>query len=242
MASAKRGVDEAFAKLEEVGGNAEAEQGKAGNASSLIPVVATLRAEDHAARRRLANRSRATHLQSVGRPAAGPAPLAGRCRAAGPARRFRMPVTSIAGRRRPLRRRGSSTTTTAISSDWRRSGTVSGPSAMPSASQASSATRKRATCAWRGSGLGRAIAVRSMKARPTLSKRLCGRTTSSRRRASAIHPRSSSCIRRALPSPWQSRALRAHETSGPRQRPPFGWSGTRSPRPSASRPRRCRMT
>ena len=66
MASAKRGVDEAFAKLEEVGGNAEAAQDKAGNASSLIPVVATLRAEDHAARRRLAIRSRANHLQALG--------------------------------------------------------------------------------------------------------------------------------------------------------------------------------
>ena len=77
-------------------------------------------------------------------------------------------------------------------------GPFSRPSAMPSASPASSATRKLATCAWRESGLGRAIVARSMKSRPTLSKRLCGKTTSSRRRASAIHPRSQSCIRPSL--------------------------------------------
>lgn len=62
---AKRRVEEALAKLGEAGGDIEAERGRPGIASSLIPVVAALRADDHAARRRLAVRSQATHRQAL---------------------------------------------------------------------------------------------------------------------------------------------------------------------------------
>lgn len=63
VSAARYRLEEAAAKLDEAGGGNEAEGMKAAKVSSLVPVVAALRADDHAARRRLAARSRAAQLQ-----------------------------------------------------------------------------------------------------------------------------------------------------------------------------------
>jgi len=64
--AARGGVEEARVQLDAAGGTSESEGNPSGIASSLGPVVAALRADDHAARRRLADRAHATHLRALG--------------------------------------------------------------------------------------------------------------------------------------------------------------------------------
>ncbi|WP_291820850.1 AAA family ATPase [Bosea sp. (in: a-proteobacteria)] len=58
LSGAHRRLDEAQAKLREVGGDSEAAQGRETRMSALAAAVAAARADDHAARRRLAERAR----------------------------------------------------------------------------------------------------------------------------------------------------------------------------------------
>ena len=59
--AARGRVEEARVQLEEAGGASERERNPSSIASTLGPVVAALRADDHVARRRLADRALATH-------------------------------------------------------------------------------------------------------------------------------------------------------------------------------------
>ncbi|SFK63864.1 ATP-binding protein [Methylocapsa palsarum] len=65
LSEARRRLDEAGSNLEAAGDRQDAGQGNAARMSSLAATVAALRADDHAARRRLAAQSRAAHLQTL---------------------------------------------------------------------------------------------------------------------------------------------------------------------------------
>ena len=62
---AERRLDEAKARLEAAGGNVEEGRAGAPRTAALAPVLALARASDHEARRRLAARTRAAHLDTV---------------------------------------------------------------------------------------------------------------------------------------------------------------------------------
>jgi uncharacterized protein YhaN len=62
LSEARLRLDEAEGRLKEAGGRAEAGQGTVTHVSSLATTVATQRADDHAARHRLATKARAAHL------------------------------------------------------------------------------------------------------------------------------------------------------------------------------------
>lgn len=63
--AARDRVEEARVQLEEAGGAGERERNPSSLAATLGPVVAALRADDHLARRRLADRAHATHLRAL---------------------------------------------------------------------------------------------------------------------------------------------------------------------------------
>ena len=65
LSEAQRRLDEAQARLEDAGGAPEVGPGSEARMSSLVAIVAVLRADDHAARDRLAARSRAAHLETL---------------------------------------------------------------------------------------------------------------------------------------------------------------------------------
>ena len=65
LSEAQLALNEAQTKLIEVGGELEARHGQEARISRLAATIAALRSEDHGARRRLAERSRATHLQTL---------------------------------------------------------------------------------------------------------------------------------------------------------------------------------
>ena len=65
LSEARRRLDGAQARLEQAGGGQEVGLGRETRISSLVATVAALRADDHAARRRLAARSRAAHLETL---------------------------------------------------------------------------------------------------------------------------------------------------------------------------------
>jgi uncharacterized protein YhaN len=64
--AARGRVEEARVQLEEAGGASETERNPSSSVSTLGPVVAALRADDHVARRRLADRALGTHLRVLG--------------------------------------------------------------------------------------------------------------------------------------------------------------------------------
>jgi uncharacterized protein YhaN len=66
LSAARHRLDEAEAKLKEAGGKPKAGQGRDAQASSLLATVAALRADDHAARHRIAARSRVAQLETLG--------------------------------------------------------------------------------------------------------------------------------------------------------------------------------
>ena len=65
LSEVRRRLDGAQARLEQAGGGQEVGLGSETRISSLVATVAALRADDHAARRRLAARSRAAHLETL---------------------------------------------------------------------------------------------------------------------------------------------------------------------------------
>jgi len=65
LSEARRSLNEVQAGLLEFGGEPELKQGRDARISSLAATIAVLRSEDHGARRRLAERSRATHLEAL---------------------------------------------------------------------------------------------------------------------------------------------------------------------------------
>jgi uncharacterized protein YhaN len=65
LSEARRRLEEAEGRLKQSGGRTEAEQENAAQATSLVATVAALRADDYGARRRLASRSRALHLEAL---------------------------------------------------------------------------------------------------------------------------------------------------------------------------------
>ena len=65
LSEARLRLDEAEGRLKEAGGRAEAGHGTVVHVSSLATTVATLRADDHAARHRLATKVSAAHHQTL---------------------------------------------------------------------------------------------------------------------------------------------------------------------------------
>ena len=65
LAAARHGLAEATRRLDEAGGRADAEAVDPSKLSSLVTAVAAVRADDHAARRRLATRSRSAGRQAL---------------------------------------------------------------------------------------------------------------------------------------------------------------------------------
>jgi uncharacterized protein YhaN len=65
LTEAQRGLNEAHARLLDAVGELEARHGREARISQLAATIAALRRDDHGARRRLAERSRATHLQTL---------------------------------------------------------------------------------------------------------------------------------------------------------------------------------
>jgi len=65
LSEVRRRLDGAQARLEQAGGGQEVGLGRETRIASLVATAAALRADDHAARRRLAARSRAAHLETL---------------------------------------------------------------------------------------------------------------------------------------------------------------------------------
>ena len=192
LSEVRRRLDGAQARLEQAGGGQEVGLGSETRISSLVATVAALRADDHAARRRLAARSRAAHLETLADRIRELRPWEGDVQQlvelavpeAGTIERWKIAAAEV--QKQLDRHEGEVERLTTERLRLR-------PSWTPSAAlSALSVIRRQAASVRRGSRHGPVIAERSTLPPPIPSRLPCGTTTSLRARDWHIRPTSRS--------------------------------------------------